>query len=122
MAKLSGKALGQWGEALAADYLIEKGYQVLYQNFRTPYGEIDIVVQKDNVTVFVEVKTRSNTLFGYPEEAITARKRENLIESAQAFLQDRPDIEGDWRIDVIAIQRLDASENPLIDHFENAIN
>jgi putative endonuclease len=128
--KPSRQALGKWGEEKAAAYLKQKGYEILDRNSRTPYGEIDLVAQQsiieptgDQVVslVFVEVKTRSNLRFGYPEESVTPKKRAHLLASAQAYLQARPDLTLDWRVDVIAIQRLDGSEDPLITHFENAL-
>ncbi len=114
--------LGRWGEAVAAEFLAERRYSVVARDARAPYGEIDLVSRPGDATVFVEVKTRSNTAFGYPEEAITPRKREHLIEASQAYLQKHPELSGDWRIDVIAIQRLDPTKEPLIEHFENAVN
>jgi putative endonuclease len=124
--------LGRWGETQAAHFLEERGYLILERNARTPYGEIDLVAQRLEeeagyegatlVTVFVEVKTRTTTTFGLPEEAITARKREHLIAAAQSYLQNHPELGGDWRIDVIAIQRYRAAAPPAIYHFENAVN
>ena len=123
--------LGSWGESLAADYLVDLGYVVLERNVRTPYGEIDLVArlfeessistEKCLVTVFVEVKTRSTHTFGHPEESVTARKRAHMIAAAQSYLQDHPDLGGVWRIDVIAIQRLQPDRPLTIHHFENAI-
>ncbi len=122
MAKLSRKALGRWGESVAAEFLIKRGYQIIERNMRTPYGEIDLVARMDEVTVFVEVKTRSNTRFGFPEEAITNSKRQHLIEASQKILQENPELDGDWRIDVIAIQKMDSADQPRIEHFENAVS
>lgn len=132
---MSGRRLelGRWGEAEAARFLEGKGYLILERNVRTPYGEIDLIAQLREegplggasatmVTVFVEVKTRSTATFGPPEESITARKREHLIAAAQSYLQNHPELSGDWRIDVIAIQRLQATAVPVIHHFENAVN
>ena len=125
------QSLGRWGESLAADYLVDLGYVVLERNVRTPYSEIDLVArlfeessistEKCLVTVFVEVKTRSTHTFGHPEESVTARKRAHMIAAAQSYLQDHPDLGGVWRIDVIAIQRLQPDRPPTIHHFENAI-
>jgi putative endonuclease len=70
----------------------------------------------------VEVKTRSSDCFGYPEAAVTPKKRAHLMDAAQAFMQTLPDTECDWRIDVIAIRKLDSSKSPEIVHFENAVN
>ncbi len=133
--KNARQRLASWGEAYAADYLQERGYQVVERNARTPYGEIDLVARGDveakrmrgdsldkkQVTVFVEVKTRRSTTYGYPEQAITRRKREHLLAAAQAYLQTHPELEGDWRVDVIAIFRPDPKQPAIINHFENAI-
>jgi putative endonuclease len=112
--------LGIWGETRAVDYLLEKNYVILERNVRTPHGEIDIVTCKDGIIVFVEVKTRSNKAYGLPEESISSLKRSTLIAAAQAFVEDHPDLEGHWQIDVIAIQ-LQPHGKPQITHFENAI-
>lgn len=124
--------LGRWGESLAVDYLQKRGYVILARNFRTPYGEIDVVACQEVydpgadsgssiATVFVEVKTRASGTFGYPEESITPRKREHLLASAEAYIQQHPDASGDWRIDVIAIRRYKSGKAPSIVHFENAV-
>jgi putative endonuclease len=129
----SKQALGRWGEARAAEYLIARGYAILERNARTPYGEIDLVARLDDprssdprrpspTTVFVEVKTRSSRTFGFPEESVTQRKQAHLLAAAQSYIQEHPQLEGDWRIDVIAIQRYPSKTEPTITHFENAIN
>ena len=130
------QSIGKWGEGLAADYLQERGYIILDRNARTPYGEIDLVarqelirsgllqmgvVDRSYVTVFVEVKTRSSSSFGLPEESITPRKQAHLVAAAQAYLQAHPEMDGDWRVDVISIQRSHSRQPPVITHFENAI-
>jgi putative endonuclease len=119
--------LGSWGEGIAADFLIKQGYAIIARNMRTPYGEVDLVAQQLSnaadhppVTVFVEVKTRTSQAFGYPEEAVTPRKQSNLISASQHYLQEHPDLIGDWRIDVIAIENYPDGP-PIIHHFENAI-
>lgn len=119
--------LGRWGEDLAAEYLLKQGYAVIARNVRTPYGELDLVVQQsslttenETVTVFVEVKTRTSSAYGFPEEAITPRKQIILISASQHYLQEHPDLEDDWRIDVIAIERY-PDRSPIINHFENAV-
>ncbi len=114
----SKKGLGQWGEALAADYLKQLGYAILERNVRTPYGEIDLIAQDSGELVFVEVKTRASSSLGPPEIAITSRKQEHILSAAQAYLQSHPHLEGNWRVDVIAIQRL-SDQQPQITHFEN---
>ena len=115
-------ALGRWGETVAADYLVGKGYKILSRSVRTPYGEIDLIAQTKDKLVFVEVKTRSTDAYGPPEASITSKKREHLINSALYFVQTHPDEEPNWRIDVIAIQRNKNGEQPImIEWFRNAI-
>jgi putative endonuclease len=120
----SRQELGRWGEAHAANYLQQQGYTVIARNVRTPYGEIDLIVQQvsegETIAVFVEVKTRTSKTFGYPEEAITPRKQLNLVSAAQHYLQEHPDLDKNWRIDVIAIERY-PERSPIINHFENAL-
>lgn len=120
------QGVGRWGEALAADYLRRQGYSLLARNARTPHGEIDLVAAQPSPggswTVFVEVKTRRSGAFGLPEESITARKRAHLVASARAYLQAHPDLDGAWRIDVIAIRRPRTGAEAEILHFENAIS
>lgn len=70
--------------------------------------------------VFSEVKTRSSSRFGYPEDSVTSRKKAHLFASAQAYLQSNPELDGDWRIDVIAIERRRDGDAPVVTHFENA--
>jgi putative endonuclease len=115
------QSLGRWGEKLAASHLAKQNYTILEMNTRTPYGEIDLIASKDGMIVFVEVKTRTSTIFGLPEEAINQRKQAHILSSAQYYIQEHPDIEVSWRIDVIAIQRFGGSRPPLITHFENAV-
>jgi len=118
----SRQTLGRWGETLAANFLIDKGYTIIERNWRTPYGEIDLVAKIGETIVFVEVKTRANDRYGYPEASVTPKKRTHLMEAAQAFIQNYPDPESNWRIDVIAIRKPKSSKPPEIIHFENAVN
>jgi putative endonuclease len=121
--KTTRQKLGRWGEDLAADYLATKGYTIVDRNARTPYGEIDLVAQREDegdcVTIFVEVKTRSSTAFGLPEEAVNRRKQEHMLNSALHYLQEHPERGQHWRCDVIAIQRVRGG-TPQITLFENA--
>jgi len=125
--KIPAQELGRWGENLAADFLIKQGYTIIAKNVRTPYGELDLIAQQpvksrpgESTIVFVEVKTRRSRTFGYPEESVTTSKQEHLISAALHYLQDNPDLESDWRVDVIAIECY-KNQEPLIHHFENAL-
>lgn len=112
-------ALGKWGESLAADYLVNKGFTLVTSNFRTPDGEIDLVVQKDGELVFVEVKTRRNVKYGNPEEAVNDEKLDHLESAAGHFLILHPEFENNWRLDVITVIGSPAGKKPQIDWFEN---
>lgn len=118
----SRQTLGQWGETLAAGYLEDKGYTLLERNTRTPYGEIDLIACQEGLIIFVEVKSRTTRVFGNPEVAVTPRKQAHMLAAAQYYIQQHPEHEGAWRIDVIAIQRYRIQEKPLITHFENVIS
>ena len=111
---------GRWGESVAAKYLQARGYEILDRNVHNQYGEIDLVARHGEIMVFVEVKTRRSTQFGYPEASVTAKKQAHMMNAAQSYLQQHPDSDGNWRIDVIAVEAR-SNEPPEIVHFENAI-
>lgn len=110
--------IGKWGEETATEYLVERGYEIIARNVRTPYGEIDIIVKQGDITIFVEVKTRTSNKMGLPEESITPRKRQHMLAAAEHYTAEH---EMDhWQIDVISIEGKPGSK-PKITHFENAI-
>ena len=116
----STRSTGIWGESLAAEYLEKIGYTIHERNARTPYGEIDLIARQATLTVFVEVKTRRSTRFGNPEESVTTSKRQHLLAAIETYLQSHPELDGEWRVDVIAIQ-VGRNTDPVLTHFENAI-
>lgn len=114
--------LGRWGEDYAENYLRYQGITILARNVRTPYGEIDIVGRDKTDLIFFEVKTRTSQKFGFPEDSIHFRKRDHLIQSAEYYVQQNPDEEAVWRIDVISIQCDNKGLEPVqIEWFVNAI-
>lgn len=113
------KDLGDGGEALAAAYLVGKGYQILARNFRTRMGELDIVAQEPgNRLIFVEVKTRRGNLYGSGAEAVTAAKQRHLLLAAEVFLSQRKLWDLPMRFDVVEITW--RGDEPSIRHIENA--
>lgn len=114
--------LGRWGEGLAEQAALERGYRILCKNVRTPFGEIDLIAQAGEELVFIEVKTRSNAAFGEPEEAISKPKARHLIASCETFLQLHPELPQTWRIDVVAIKRLSPEKEEELVWFEDAIH
>jgi putative endonuclease len=97
-------ALGRRGEKLAARYLRQRGYKVLYRNFRAPRGgEVDLVCRHGNELVFVEVKTRSGTEFGRPLEAVGSEKQRLIARGAIAWLRMLDDRSIVYRFDVVEV-------------------
>ena len=110
---------GKKGEDVANKYLIEKGYDILEKNYHKRQGEIDIIAFDPEFSeiVFVEVKTRKNSKFGYPEEFVTDEKIEKIETTANIWLDENNKIDTFWRIDIIAIE-LDFNP-PKIEHLKS---
>lgn len=108
---------GKKGEDLAVMYLKNKGYQIRERNFRSGRKEIDIIVEKEAVLVFVEVKWRSSDAFGYPEQSLQTAQEERIIAAAQDYIF-KIDWQTDIRFDIIAI--LENKNSKEIEHFEDA--
>lgn len=111
--------IGRWGEQMAAEYLQSLGYALTDRNLHTPYGELDLIVTHEDQTIFVEVKTRSNLNMGYPEEALTPRKKSHLLQAIAEVMADRTDLPQNWRMDLIAILGKPGDPNFQLEHFEN---
>ena len=108
---------GVFGERLAVDFLISKGYKILTQNYRFKKAEVDILAQKDAYLVAVEVKTRSSETFGAPEEFLKPAQIQRIIKAVNHFVISN-DLNLEVRFDIIAIVL--SSKTPEIDHIENA--
>lgn len=113
------KRVGNRGEDIAADYLSNKGFQIIERNYRYGHGEIDIVAKDGDVLVFVEVKTRKNLEFGPPELAVTKSKQRQVRKISEAYLVEKNINDTDCRIDVVAIL-IQRNIPPKINHIENA--
>ena len=84
--KLKG-SLGEFGEKVAIDFLEENAYLICERNFRMGrYGEIDIIAEKEGVLTFIEVKTRTNKIYGRPSEAVTLAKQNKIRRVAEYYL------------------------------------
>ena len=108
---------GVFGERLAIDYLISKGYKILTQNYRFKKAEVDIMAQKDAYLVAVEVKTRSSEVFGTPEEFLKPAQIQRIIKAVDHFVISN-NLNLEVRFDIIAIVL--SSKTPEIDHIKNA--
>ncbi len=113
--------IGKTGESLAQDFLKKKGYRILETNFRCRFGEIDIVAQQRDTLVFIEVRSKTSSDFGSPEESITYTKMEHLKSAANFYLQQKARSAASWRIDVIALELGANHELKRITQIENAI-
>ncbi len=113
-------ALGRWGEGRAAAYLERQGYRILDRNVRTPCGEIDLIACRGSDLIFVEVKTRRNKKFGFPEAAVNRAKQARVQAAAEHYLQRNSTVGSNCRIDVIAVEKCAPPRTERILHFENA--
>lgn len=96
--------IGKLGEVQAVDFLKNQGFKIIETNFRSKFGEIDIIAVENNTLVFVEVKSRSSRMFGLPEEAVGYRKLVHLQKTAAHFRLNRQYLPESERIDVVAIE------------------
>ncbi len=97
------KTFGKKGEEIAVNYLLENGFEILEKNFRSKFGEIDIVAQKGGKLFFVEVKTRSNLKRGMPYEAVNKHKIHQIKKAATYFLLENDYKNYKYTISVISI-------------------
>lgn len=107
------RILGFAGERRAAKYLRDEGYEILLTNWRTPFGEVDIVARKGDVVAFIEVKTRSGDSFGSPSEAVDVTRMKRYVRSAEFYFSGR-ECDSVVRFDIIEVTSRG------INHLENA--
>jgi len=112
------QALGQAGEAAAAQYLKERGYGILEKNFRCTVGEIDLIATKDDFLVFIEVKTRKAGSPVHPSLSVTARKQAKVRQVGEVYCSTHPRMVLQPRFDVISVEMGEGKE--FVEHIENA--
>lgn len=95
--------LGKCGEEAAVDFLREQGYKIIARNYKSRFGEIDIVARDKDTLCFIEVKARRSEKFGLPQEAVTVRKQRQIAKSALAFLKERALLDEQARFDVLSV-------------------
>lgn len=100
---ISNKEKGNLGELAALNYLIQNDYIILDRNFRTKYGEIDIIAKDKDYIVFVEVKTRKDLKLGLPCESVTANKQHRIARMALLYIAKNKLQDYSFRFDVIEI-------------------
>lgn len=112
-------SLGKQGERYAAAFLQTKGYEVVETNYRYKRNEIDLIVKKGTLLVFVEVKAKSSSAYGYPEASVDNNKAARVIEAAEHYI-----LTNNWtgiiRFDIVAILTL--GQKIEVKHFEDAFH
>lgn len=111
------KKRGENGEELAVDFLIKHDYRILERNYRHKRAEIDIIAYKDKILCFIEVKYRSGSEFGNPEDFVSEKQKERIREGAEEYMMEALEHD-DIRFDLIAISS--KSEKIEIEHFKDA--
>ena len=113
------RKIGDEGEDIAVEYLESKGWHIIDRNYFFEKNEVDIVATDKQFIIFVEVKLRSDTYFGRPEEFVTPEKELNIKQAAEAWVYERKMETALIRFDVIAIVKK-KGKKPEISHFEDA--
>jgi putative endonuclease len=112
--------LGKVGEAIAARWLRRRGWRIVAERFRSGHRDLDLVVEREGTVAFVEVKTRHRTAFGDPVEAVSWRKRRELIRSAMVWADRFGPPGATYRFDVVGV--VVAAQGARIRHVENAFS
>ena len=112
--------LGTQGERIAAAHLESLGLVIETRNYRTRFGEIDLVAREGEETVFVEVRTKRSAAYGTPEESLTRSKQARLVRTAQQYLVQHGRVGSSWRVDLVAIT-LQPDGPAHIAHVESAV-
>lgn len=111
-------AIGKKGEQLAAEFLMKKGFEIVVRNYRYKHAEIDLIIKRDDWLIFVEVKARSSSDFGEPEEFVDTRKVNKIFEAAEEYIYST-DWHGHIRFDIVSVK---LGKEPVVELFEDAIN
>ncbi|OCT13832.1 YraN family protein [Paenibacillus pectinilyticus] len=115
------KMLGQQGEEWAASYLLKQDYLIVERNWRCRSGEIDIIAEKENKLIFVEVRTRRpSSRFGTAKESVDYRKQLKVRETAQYYLHRFHKYEQSIQFDVITVEITDMQPEPKLVHIQGA--
>lgn len=109
--------LGKKGEQLAVDFLMENGYEIVERNYRFNKAEVDVIAQKEEVLAIVEVKTRSTTDFGNPQDFVKPKQIQRLVKAVDEYVQVNG-LDVEVRFDIIAIVK--EGKGFKIEHLENA--
>lgn len=101
--QLTKNIIARYGEYQAAQYLIHHGYSIQTINSYDHWSEIDIIAEKNNILIFIEVKTRISLTFGIPEESWTRAKARKMLRGIYQFLERHQKQDALWRVDFISV-------------------
>lgn len=118
--KAYNKDIGNYGENLAIEFIKSKSYKILEQNYTNRYGEIDIIALKDDLLVFIEVKSRYSTSFGNPLEAVTYSKQKRIYKLSSYYILLNNYNNFNVRFDVIEILFNTLNQTYMLNHMEDA--
>jgi putative endonuclease len=113
---------GILGEKIAGDFLKKRGYHILETNYRCPEGEIDIITRHKDCLVFVEVRSKTSTEFGSPEESITRGKVQRLVAVTARYRQSYQNLPSSCRIDIVAVEMDRKGKPSRVELIENAVD
>jgi putative endonuclease len=116
------RLFGNKGERAAEKFLKRQGMRILARQYSTRWGEIDLIALEKQTIVFVEVKTRSNSKYGRPTEAIDLKKQKNMTQSALYYLKQNGLLENSCRFDVVGITWAPKDSKPTIEYEANAFD
>jgi putative endonuclease len=114
------KEIGFEGEQIAAKYLKRKGYKIIQKNYRCKLGEIDIIAEQNKTIIFVEVRTKHTEKLGLPQYSVNSAKMGQISKAALWYIKEKKITDQACRFDVIAITFPSKSDEPKIEHIENA--
>ncbi len=117
---INTREIGAYGENIAMEYLLNKGYKLISKNFRSQFGEIDIIAKEKDLICFIEVKSRYNTNFGFPAQAISKNKQKRIKKTSLLFINKEKLFNLNIRYDVIEILLNYNDDSYIINHLENA--
>lgn len=109
--------LGKKGEQLAVDYLVKNNYDIIERNYRFDKAEVDIIAKKNQILAIIEVKTRSSSDFGNPQDFVKPKQIQRLVKAVDEYVTEN-DLDVEIRFDIIAIVKTGTAYD--IEHLENA--
>lgn len=103
---MNNKGKGGFGETFACNYLVKRGFKIIYKNWTCRWGELDVIAKDSDTLVFIEVKYRTSQRFGKSYEAINFKKKQSLMRSINYFLLSDNFSGVSWRVDAVCLDKI----------------